>query len=60
MNTTTAEKELLCIKDIMKRLNVGRNSATEIMHKLNPEKIGKRYYIPRQTLENWVTSFATK
>ncbi|WP_339823403.1 hypothetical protein NST45_18365 [Paenibacillus sp. FSL R7-0163] len=60
MNASTTEKELLCVKDIMKRLNVGRNSATEIMHKLNPEKIGKRYYIPKQTLENWVTSFATK
>jgi Mn-dependent DtxR family transcriptional regulator len=60
MNVSTLEKELLCIKDIMKRLNIGRPAATEIMHKLSPERIGKRYYIPKQTLENWITSFTTK
>jgi hypothetical protein len=60
MNAIATEKELLCVKDIMKRLNIGRNSATEIMHKLSPEKIGKRYYIPAQTLEKWIRSFETK
>jgi hypothetical protein len=60
MNVLTTEKELLCVKDIMKRMKVGRNAATEIMHMLNPIKIGKRYYVPSQVLENWITSFAVK
>jgi hypothetical protein len=60
MNTTTVEKELLCVKDIMKRLGVGRNVATEIMHDLKPKQIGKRFYIPSQVLEKWIKTFSTE
>lgn len=51
---TTQEKELLCTKDIMKRLKLGRNAASEVMHMLNPIKLGKRFYVPSQVLEEWV------
>ncbi|MCJ8015275.1 hypothetical protein MUG84_26775 [Paenibacillus sp. KQZ6P-2] len=60
-NTDTAnkEKELLCTKDIMKRLNMGRNAATEIMNKLNPVQIGKRKYVSRAVLEYWIKTSKT-
>lgn len=48
------EKELLCTKDIMLRLRLGRNAAREVMEKLNPIQIGKRLYVPSQVLEEWI------
>jgi len=48
------EKELLCTKDIMLRLKLGRNAAREVMGKLNPIEIGKRSYVPSQVLEEWI------
>ncbi|PZT54359.1 hypothetical protein [Paenibacillus silvae] len=55
MNVKTPnEKELLCTKDIMVRLKLGRNAAREVMGKLNPIQIGKRSYVPRRVLEEWI------
>ncbi len=51
---TLIEKELLCTKDIMLRLKLGRNAAREVMEKLNPIQIGKRLYVPSEVFENWI------
>lgn len=38
----------------MVRLKLGRNAASEVLHKLNPIQIGKRFYVPSEVLAVWI------
>lgn len=50
------EKVMLGVKDIMKRMGIGRDRAYEVIKKgeFHYLKLGRRYYVHEEVFEQWL------
>ena len=53
---------LLTVKELRKRLNIGRDTAYALMHSAGfPSiKLGGRYYVAEDELQMWLSRYAYK
>lgn len=56
MNTKTDEKIMLGVKDIMKRMGIGRDRAYEIIKKgeFHSKQVGRRLLVHEDVFEKWL------
>ena len=54
----TQNKEILSVKDVAKRLNIGINGAYALVreHRIHSVRIGRQYRIPAKALEAYLSS----
>lgn len=61
MQNTTNEKVMLGVKDIMTKMQIGRDRAYEIikMGEFHTIKLGRKYYVHEDVFSDWLKGIKT-